>query len=760
MTDWCRTAVVVAGLAIASTGFSRDIHYGAVTDPAVLECDRLHWHGSRQEASMCYANLLREEIPAAVKAEASWALNNLKQANEWFRAAMADAPDDYATKVRWGDLFAASHQDGEAMNIYREVLEEDPTNAFAMLGAATVLVGGFEDAANAYLEPLINGLTFNDGATLGAYLLIARVSLESGNHDEVEAALQAADALIDKHDWPPLEVYAMRASLDLLNNTDGSEWTERSLAYNPHWGSIYALPAHFYVITRRYRDAIDLYQTAIDIEPGLAAAHEEMGINLLRDNQMTRARQHLERAHELDPFSPRAVNSLRLLDSYSDFRLIDDMPDEEGGVPVILRLHRDEAEALAPYATRLVRDSIDVFTARYGFELTEPVVVEMYPDHEDFAVRTAGMPGLGILGATFGYVIAMDSPSGRPPEQFQWGTTLWHEMAHVFTLEATDHLVPRWYSEGVSVFEEWRTGPNPGVRIPMSVYAAMKEDRFLPIANLDEGFVRPTYEQQVIVSYMQAGLVCDFIDRHFGLDKLREMLFAFRDGRSTEQAIVTATGLEPGDFDAAFADFVAAEHGHVLDRLDDWRNAQAGYRAAMAEQDWETAIELASNLIDILPQYVESDSPYIATAIAQHELGDTNAAIDVMQTYWKNGGYDPKSLRRYADWLVEAGRQGEAIDVLYSVNLVDPLDVHLHGDLGDLLLAAGRAGEALSEYEIALALKPHDMATAWYRLARAEHALGNDEQSQAHLLQALDVAPHYRPAQRLLLKLAGGGTDE
>jgi len=102
----------------------------------------------------------------------------------------------------------------------------------------------------------------------------------------------------------------------------------------------------------------------------------------------------------------------------------------------------------------------------------------MYPDHEDFAVRTAGMPGLGILGATFGYVVAMDSPSGRPPQQFQWGTTLWHEMAHVFTLETTHHLVPRWFSEGVSVFEEWRSGPNPGVRIPMSVYVAMQEDRF------------------------------------------------------------------------------------------------------------------------------------------------------------------------------------------------------------------------------------------------------------------------------------------
>ena len=748
--------LTVACLVLPAGATARGIHYGAVTDPAILNCDQMQWRGETEQSRFCYAELLRSTTPAAAKAEAAWALSNLKQANEWFRDAMADSPDDHATKVRWGDLFAASHQNGEAMNIYREVLAEDPGNAFAMLGAARVLVNSFEDAANSYLEPLMTGTALGDGALLGAWLLVARVSLENGNYDEAAAALLQADDLIAQSDWPPLEVYALRASMDLLNNSDSNHWTELSLQYNPHFGGIYATPAHFYMITRRYRAAIDMYQKAVDIEPGLAAAHEELGINLLRDNQMTRARQHLETAYGLDPFSPRAVNTLRLMDSYSDFRLVDDVPVVEGEVPIVLRLHEDESAAIAPYATKLTRDSIAVFTERYGFDLREPVVIEMYPDHEDFAVRTAGMPGLGILGATFGYVIAMDSPSGRPAHQFQWGTTLWHEMAHVFTLEATNHLVPRWYSEGISVFEEWRTGPNRGVRIPMSVYNAMKDDRFLPIAGLDEGFLRPTYEEQIIVSYMQAGLVCDFIDRHLGADKLRELLVAYREGLTTEEAITSVLELEPAEFDELFADFVDKEHGPVLTQLDVWRDTQAKYREAMGEKDWETAIELSSRLIEILPQYVEPDSPYLASAMAQHELGDTNAAIDVMQTYWRNGGYDPSSLKRLGQWLADAGREDDAIDVMMSINLVDPLDRDLHGELGDMLLAADRAAEALQEYEIALSLQPHDMATAWYRMAQAQHKLGNIERAQDHLLQALDIAPNFRPAQRLLLQLASG----
>jgi hypothetical protein len=51
------------------------------------------------------------------------------------------------------------------------------------------------------------------------------------------------------------------------------------------------------------------------------------------------------------------------------------------------------------------------------------VQVEVYPDHEDFAVRTMGMPGWALLGVTFETVIAMDSPSGRPPGSFHWAST-------------------------------------------------------------------------------------------------------------------------------------------------------------------------------------------------------------------------------------------------------------------------------------------------------------------------------------------------
>ena len=76
---------------------------------------------------------------------------------------------------------------------------------------------------------------------------------------------------------------------------------------------------------------------------------------------------------------------------------------------------------------------------------------------------------IGALGACFGRVVTMDSPQARPPGEFQWEATLWHELAHVITLQMSNQRVPRWLTEGISVYEEKqaraRVGPRDGRRV-------------------------------------------------------------------------------------------------------------------------------------------------------------------------------------------------------------------------------------------------------------------------------------------------------
>ena len=127
---------------------ARGIHYGAVADPELRECDESDWRCERGRADSCYRALRAGTAPAAIRAEAAWALNDLQAANQLFRAAVHASPDVARLRVRWGDLFADSHQDGEAMNLYREAMELDDEDPFARLGAARVMAGGFDDAAN------------------------------------------------------------------------------------------------------------------------------------------------------------------------------------------------------------------------------------------------------------------------------------------------------------------------------------------------------------------------------------------------------------------------------------------------------------------------------------------------------------------------------------------------------------------------------------------------------------------------------------
>ncbi|MDY6983079.1 MAG: hypothetical protein SV422_08325, partial [Pseudomonadota bacterium] len=368
-----------------------------------------------------------------------------------------------------------------------------------------------------------------------------------------------------------------------------------------------------------------------------------------------------------------------------------------------------------------------------------------------------GMPGVGLLGVTFGYLFAMDSPTAHPAgESYHWGTTLWHEMAHVFTVEASEHLVPRWFSEGVSVFEEWRTGPIPGRKIPGNVLQAMSEDKFISVADLDDGFMRPSYSDQVIVSYMQAGLVFDFIDQKFGFDKIVDMLYLFPQQVTARDAIERTLGVSIAEFDAQFKDFIQAEYGPLLRQMPAWQQNHRASFEALEQENWQAAVEAATAANTIYPDYVEADSPYIALARAYSRLDDAENEFLTLETFWKRGGYAPRALLALASRYEERDMLTEAMEVLEDVKWADPFAEELHVELGDLHMAMNQPQEALTEYEILLALDPVDKADANLKLARAHNALGNEDETMEYLLTALDIAPQYRQAQAFLLELSRG----
>ena len=472
------------------------------------------------------------------------------------------------------------------------------------------------------------------------------------------------------------------------------------MAHNPAFGKIYAEQAHFYVITRRYRQATERLRKAVALDPTLWQAHADLGVNLMREGLEGEGRRRLEIAYNGDPYSAKTVNTLRLMDSFGDFVTLSNKeraaPADEQELlasltkpEILVKLHKDEAELLRPYVFELSERAVAGFSKKYDFTPEKPIQIELYPNHDDFAVRTMAMPGIGLLGVTFGYVVAMDSPSGREPGGFHWGTTLWHELAHVFTLEATDHLAPRWYSEGVSMYEEWQGDPRWGESIGPDFISAVRQEKLLPIAELDRGFIRPRFPGQVQISYMQAGLVCRFIAREWGEEKLAVLLRGFARNTSTADNIEAALGLDAEEFDSRFQDYLREFIGPVLDGLKGWRGDLQKALEAAREEDWESVVEPAVEAKQTYPQYVGSGNPYVLLAEAYDRTGKRDAAIGELSAYERRGGRNPEMLKKLGKWLAEAGRGAEAAWVYEGIVYNWPQDEEVHRRLGDLLYDQG-----------------------------------------------------------------------
>jgi tetratricopeptide (TPR) repeat protein len=366
------------------------------------------------------------------------------------------------------------------------------------------------------------------------------------------------------------------------------------------------------------------------------------------------------------------------------------------------------------------------------------------------------MPGLGLLGVTFGYVIAMDSPTGRRPGTFHWGTTLWHEMAHVFTLEATNHLVPRWFSEGISMYEEWEADPSWGEQISTDFLEAVKEKKLLPVAELDKGFIRPRYPNQIAISYFQAGLVCKMIDDEWGFDDLVELLKGYGEGKSTADNIQQVLEISPEQFDTQFAEYLNDMLGEKVEALPQWREEMKKALEAAKAKNWADVVAPAQHAIELYPDYVEGGNPYTILAEAHTEQGNKRAAAAVLQAYQQRGGKNPEPIKKLATLLDELGRRSEAIEALQGLLYIAPSDPELHQKLGAWLFEEEDLPDALREFQVLLALNPLDQADAHYNLARTYHKMRDRDKMRRHLLLALEAAPNYRPAQKLLLETTNG----
>ena len=677
------------------------------------------------------------------QAEALWRAHDYKGAGHVFETLLKAEPGNAQIRVRYADLLAEQFNAADAESLYQEALKIDPGSAKAYLGLAELYSEGFDELGAQSAEAALE----RDPKLYHADEILARIALE--DNDLKKAASYADAALTINPD--AIEAIAIHSTIDLLNDKP-STW----LVKIGNRGVGYADIAAALVTNRRYDDGILYYRKAIAATPDLWRAHSQLGVNLMRFGQNDEARRELEIAYNNGYTDAATANSLKLIDSYKDFETFS-WPNATAPIG-ILKLKKSEADALRPYFEPEMKRAMATYEKKYGYKMTKPVQVEVYTNHGDFEVRVIGLPGIGgILGVTFDNIVAMDGPSARDKtEGYHWASVMWHELSHVYVLNMTNERVPRWFTEGVSVHEETATSNDWGDRLSPNIALALKQKKLLPISEMDRGFVHPTYPEQVIVSYFEAGKIVDYIVKRWGDAKMVDMIHAFAGNRETVDVIREQLKMEPEAFDKDFQADLDAQYGKTVAGFEEWTKQMRELNQSIKDDKPPSdLLQRARDLEALYPDYVDAGNPYVMAANYCLKTGNKPCAMSEFEKYSKIGGRDLGAMEQYSSLLDEAGKKKEAAAALDRMVYVFPLDAGLHEKLGNLDIETGNTSEAVREFQVLVALNTGDKAGSHYNLAKAYKADGQTDKAREEDITALEAAPEYRPAQKLLLDLSG-----
>ncbi len=675
-----------------------------------------------------------------------------------FEEAIEVDPGDPDAKVHLGALFLDKYDSPNAGQLIDAALARNPNHAAGLLAKARR--AKFE-GSSAAIELTEESLAANPALT-EARAFLARLYLEL--EDPVSAETEARRAL--ETDPSSLEAWTELAAIAHFRGDAPAFASARDevLSVNPNHSTLYEALAEVAYRTHRYADAVQFAQQAIDIDPISWSAMATLGLNQLRLGQLDTGRETLETAFAGDPFNVWVKNTLDMLDELSVF-------EQTRTERFVFSMHPDEIGLLSAYASPLAEEAFAAMSARYRYEPPTPISVEIFDRHADFSVRTVGLAGIGALGVSFGSVLAMDSPGARTGGEFNWGSTLWHEISHAFTLGYTEHRVPRWLSEGLAVLDERHARPGWGSDVDPGFLAAFNEDRLPSLERFNYGFVRPQYPGQVQHSYFMASLLCQMIEETRGFDAILALLQAHKEGLETPEAVMRALGTDLESLDGELSDYIRTEYGSAIAALGEAEPDQPpapgtfpaimmdGARAA-ADGRTDEAIETFERAREAFPQYAGPDAPALLLARLYRETGQLDLAATRYREYAALNENHFDARVELADVEAELGNAAGLQSALEGAMWVNPYGPDLHTRLAGSYEETGDWGRSARERSALLALAPTDLAEAHYRLAYAHFRGGDPELARKSVLSALEIAPNYEEALDLLLEIRGRTGDD
>lgn len=674
-------------------------------------------------------------VAAIMRLDANW-----QDANDTLRRAVRADRGNPRPNVFWGQVFLEKHAVSEAEASFRAALAADPTNPDAHVGLADVHLRKRYDVAAAESE-LAAALRVNSRHA-GALALRAEMAID-GEDFAGAAALIGEIRRTNPRD--PTAAWLAAARAKLLDDQRGYQ-RERDghAAIHPKDGEFFAATADMLIRHRRTEDARVVAEEGAAVDPLNPRCQSVLGTTLLRLGNEADGIAALRRAWQRDPYDARTYNLLELYDKV--------IPHMQTITTKHLSFRIDPAARVAveKVVAPFLEETYGRYVAKYGFEPSGPVVFELYTDPDHFAIRTVGLPGIGVEAVCFGRVITSQSPTNGA---MNWGMVLAHELAHVFAIELSRSRVPRWFTEGLAELETMRARPEWNRHAERNLWGAMYRGELASLAQLSNGFVRARNAEEATRAYAESALALDFLERRFGFARLRETLVRFAGGERGLEVVAAATGASTAELEQGFRAFLI-ERGAAFDRQ------------YLPAETLRLRSHVATTTQSSTPSVPPTPRPAAShpadreaqRALADLRAGDTAAAAQALERARTTpGGSQRKAVLFATGELALASRNADEARAAFLGLLA--FAPNGGNDSGGSARAEGPHARADSE------VGDGDGYDVRVRLALAEIHLGDLPAAEAHLKRAITFDPGSAEATGLMVELLGdpawhGSRDE
>lgn len=715
--------------------------------------DRSAWRYRGPLNQIAIAHLMLDKRTDA-KEVLSKILNPVKNDNQ-------NLPEVY---MAIGQLALQKHDKPYAAENFAKAAALDPMNPDAHFQLAMAYQDGDPEQATKSLNTALS-LNPKHAPSLLAQIdqLISRES-----YDEAE---EAVESLLKINSRLP-EAWAYRAAIAHLTNQPKQEGEYRNRALSS-WKSN---PNVDFLIGKklsqkyRFKEAVKYQRRSLVYDPNFLPAKMQLAHDLLRVGNELEGWKVADEVFDADPYSVVAFNLVTLRDNLSEFDTI----QSDG---FIIRMSKEESAVYGQHVVQLLRDAKKTLTEKYQIELETPIFIEIFPQQSDFAIRTFGLPGgAGFLGVCFGRVVTMNSPAAQGSSLTNWQSVLWHEFCHVVTLQKTKNRMPRWLSEGISVYEERQKNPAWGQSMNPRYRAMILGEDHTPISKLSSAFLTPKSAVHLDFAYFEASLAVEFLISEFGADSLQKVLTALGIGIPINDALRRYT--EPlNSLDQKFKSFVVRRSTEFakeadLENVKPESESNLGIWVAFVESkpnnrsaliglaleqnktgQFKASNETVERLLKIYPNAGGIEPAYTVQAANYRKLNEPENELNALKTLVSIDASNTLACTRILELTTQAEDWAATKKYARELMAIDPLIKTPHRYLA---LAAEKTNDDLALIQSLRSLAqmdPLDAADTHFRLAAALHREKQWKLAKRHTLIALEFAPRFRDAHQLLLRV-------